>query len=404
MTALLNSRRAGVRRTCKRVAKRGEYFLTSDRKIPGSGRPFRLLTVLDKMIVADLAKTLVSVLAVLVLIIVSRKFIRVLAQAIEGNVSGDTVLALLGLKIVVAATAFLPAALFIAILIVLGRMHREQEMAAIASAGGGVLTIYRAVSWLVLPLSLCAAGLSMYATPWAEAQTELLMHQDRENADVRGISAGRFSEYSGGELIFFTESVDAAGQMHNVFVQNKQGDKLGVVNAEFGRLEYLPGGLYLILQQGERLQGIPGRKDFTRETFDEYAVLVEKKTIAFVPRLEALPTDKIWHSTELKEIALLQDRLNAPLGVLLLAFLAVPLAKSSPRGGVYGSVLVAFGIYFAYANLQRVNHSWVVSQTVPVWLGYFWVEGLLFLVGASMLIRLYSWQWLLAQLGGKEAR
>lgn len=374
-----------------------------DRNLPSAGRPLRLLTVLDKMIVKDLFKTVVSVLTVLVVIIVSRKFIKILAQAIEGNIASETVLALLGLKIIIAATTFLPAALFMAVLMVLGRMHREQEMAAIASAGGGVSTIYRAVFWLVLPLSICAAGLSMYAAPWAEAQTELLMHQDNENADIRGISAGRFSEYSGGELIFYTEDVDAGGTMHHVFVQNKQGDKLGVVNAERGRLEYLPGGLYLILQHGERVQGIPGQKDYTSEAFDEYAVLVEKKAVAFVPHLEALPTETLWQSKTVADIAHMQDRLNAPFGVLLLAFLAVPLAKSSPRGGVYGSVLIAFAIYFAYANLQRVNHSWVMSQVLPAWVGYFWVEALLLVIGLLMLVRLYSWKWIMLKLTGKVA-
>ena len=377
--------------------------MSVERAIPGAGRPFRLLTVLDKMIIRDLCQTTLSVLTVLVVIIVSQKFIRVLAQAIEGSIATDIVLALLGLKIVIVASTFLPAALFIAVFMVLGRMYREQEMAAIASAGGGVWTIYRAVFWLVLPLSICTAGLSMYATPWAENQSELMMNEGRGNSDIRSISAGRFSEYSSGELIFYTEDIDQSGKMSRVFIQNKQGGKLGAVNAEFGRLEYLPGGLYLILQNGERVQGIPGQKDYTIETFKEYAVLVERKAYDFMPRIEAYPTAKIWSSTELKEIAFLQDRLNAPLGVLLLAFLAVPLAKSSPRGGVYGSVLIAFGIYFAYSNLQRVNHSWVMSQTVPAWLGYFWVEALLFIVGLIVLVRLYSWKWIVLKLTGKVA-
>lgn len=376
-------------------------MLSIDRAIPGTGRPFRLLTVLDKMIIKDLFNTVFSVLSVLVVIIVSRNFIKVLAQAIEGNIATETVLTLLSLKIVIAATTFLPASLFMAVLIVLGRMHREHEIAAISSAGGGVFTLYRSVFWLVAPLSLCAAGLSMIASPWAEAQTEKLMHQDKENADIRGISAGRFSEYSGGELIFYTENVDQFGKMNKVFVQNKQGENLGVVNAEYGRLEYLPGGLYLILEQGERIIGIPGHKDFTIENFQEYAVLVEKKTIAFTPNVLALPTQQIWGTSNKSENALVQDRLNAPVGVLMLAFLAVPLAKSSPRGGVYGSVLIAFGIYFAYANLQRVNHSWVISGKVPIWLGYFWVEALLLSIGIFLLVRLYSWKWMVLKLKGK---
>lgn len=377
--------------------------MSIERGLPSAGRPFRLVTVLDKMIIKELFQTVSAVLTVLVVIIVSRKFIKVLAQAIEGNIANETVMTLLGLKIVIATTTFLPAALFMAVLMVLGRMYREQEMAAISSAGGSVFTIYRSVFLLVVPLSLAGVALSMLAAPWAEAKTEQLMHQDKQNADIRGISAGRFSEYSDGELIFYTENVDDEGRMHKVFVQNKQGDKLGVVNAEYGWLKSLPGGLYLVLENGERIQGVPGNKDFTIETFTEYAVLVEKKTTILNLGREAVTTETLWHSDELRDVAEVQDRFNTPLGVILLAFLGVPLAKLSPRGGIYGSMLVAFGIYFVYGNLQRVNHSWVISGALPPWLGYFWVDALLLVLGLLMLLRLYGWHWLLQTLREKLA-
>lgn len=375
--------------------------MTTDRYIPGEGKPFRLITVLDKMIMKDLLKTVIAVLTVLVVIIVSRMFIKILAQAVEGSIANETIMILLGFKMVGAAASFLPAAVFMAILMVLGRMHREQEMAAIASAGGGIGTIYHAVFLMIIPLSILSAGLSMYAAPWAEAQTKILMHQDKQNADIRGISAGRFSEYSGGELIFYTESVDEAGNMQQVFVQNKQGEKFGIINAKGGRLETRDGGLYVVLENGERIQGIPGQKDYSIETFDEYAVLVEKKATVLKLERDAFATQDLWYSQELSDVAELQDRFNGPMGVLLLAFLAVPLSRLSPRGGVYGSVLVAFGIYFAYGNLQRVNHSWVISEIVPAWLGYFWVDALLSLLGLIMLLRFYGWQWLLQNLTGK---
>ena len=377
--------------------------MSIERGLPSAGRPFRLLTVLDKMIIKELFQTVSAVLVVLVVIIVSRKFIKVLAQAIEGNIANDTVMTLLGLKIVVATTTFLPAALFMAVLMVLGRMYREQEMAAISSAGGSVFTIYRAIFMLVVPLSLAGMGLSMLASPWAEAKTEQLMHHDKQNADIRGIAAGRFSEYSDGDLIFYTENVDEEGRMQKVFVQNKQGEKAGVVNAEFGWLKNLPGGLYLVLENGERIQGVPGNKDFTIEAFKEYAVLIEKKVTILNLGREATATENLWVSSELRDVAELQDRFSTPFGVVLLAFLAVPLAKLSPRGGIYGSMLVAFGIYFAYGNLQRVNHSWVISGALPSWLGYFWVDALLLILGLLMLMRLYGWQWLSQTLKEKLA-
>lgn len=350
--------------------------------------------VLDRMIAADLMKTFAAILLVLVIIIVSQKFIKVLAQAIEGNISNQTVFVLLGLKTVIVTASFLPAAVFMAVLIVMGRMYQEQEIAAINSAGGGLFFLYRGIFLVLLPITALAVALSMYAAPWAEAKTQELMHDDRQTADVRGISAGRFSEYSQGELIFYTEKVDNDGKMHNVFLQNREAKNTGVVNAESGRLTMLPGGLYLVLQNGERLLGVAGRQDFTREKFQEYAVHIDSRIYPLSLNSQAIPTPKLWVSDSPQDIAEFQNRLNTSLAPALLALIGAPLSKMSPRGGIYGSLLIAFGIYFIYGNLQRLNYSWIISGTLPYWAGYFWLSGLLLLLGTLLTLRSYGWRWI----------
>jgi len=353
------------------------------------------------MIIKDLFKTISAVLLVLVVIIVSRKFIKVLAKAIEGNISNEIVLNLLGLKIVLAIDAFLPVSIFMAILMVIGRMYRDQEMSAVASAGGGVYVIYRAVFVLILPLSMVAAGFSLVATPWAERTIKQVMHEDKKQADIKGIAAGRFSEYSHGDLVFYTEDISSDQQMQNVFLQNRKGKQLGIVNAKFGRLENLPGGLYLVLQQGEKVQGVPGDKNFIFETFDEYAVRIEKKETTLRQKRDGVPSAILWSSNKLLDIAEMQNRLAAPLSVIFLSLLAVPLAKTSPRGGVYGSLIVAFAIYFIFGNLQRVSHSWVVKEVIPASFGFFGVYLLLLLLTGMLLIRLYGKKWIVMQFFGR---
>ncbi len=350
------------------------------------------------MIVLDLIKTLLAVLSVIVVILVSRQFIRVLAKAIEGSISNETVISILGLKTIVAVGAFLPASIFMSILMVLGRMYRDQEMAAVASAGGGAAFIYRAVFFMVFPLSILASYLAMVATPWAEAKVQSIIHEEQKVADTRGIAAGRFSQYSQGELVFYTEDIDVKKRMLNVFMQNKTGGKVGVLHAEYGRLEQQPGGLYLVLEQGERTQGVPGEKNFIIERFSEYAVRIEKKSTALHQDREGIPSMELWFSDNLRDVAEMQKRLSTPLAVIFLSFLAVPLAKLSPRGGVYGSLTVAFAIYFVYGNLIRVNHSWVISEIIPVTLGYFWVFLLLFVLGCILLIRLYGLKWMMLKI------
>ncbi len=352
------------------------------------------VSVLDKMVMIDLLKTLLGVLSVIVVIIVSRQFIKVLAQAIAGEVSNQTVLTILGLQMIIAAVKILPVALFIALLIVLGRMYRDQEMAALASAGGGIKVLYRAVFKLVIPLSFIAMALSMFSVPWAETTVQKIINQDRETADIRGIAAGRFSEYSQGDLVFYVEKISKKGKMHNVFVQNRQNGKTGVVSAKSGYMKFMQGARYLVLIDGERVQGEPGKVDFILEKFDEFALRIELESQDISPGLKAESSRGLWMSNNILHIAEFQQRLWIPLSVLILAALAIPLAQISPRGGVYGNLLTAFLIYFCYSNLGKISNSWVIKGNIPVWAGYTGLYLLMLVVTAILVARLYGWRWI----------
>ncbi|MGR9051807.1 MAG: LPS export ABC transporter permease LptF [Gammaproteobacteria bacterium] len=355
------------------------------------------------MIVSDLIVTLAAVLAVVVVIIVSRKFVKILEKAIEGTISDETLLNILALKMITVAIAFLPAALFMAVLMVVGRLYRDQEMSAIFSAGGGAGVIYRGLFYLLVPLTIASAALSFYVGPWAEDVTNQLMIRDKKTADIRGISAGRFSEYQHGDLVFYVENIDKDQKMHQIFVQHRQDNNLAIINADSGRMELQPGGLYMILEHGQRVQGVLGKTHYRVEEFDEYGVRLEQKDVAAQFDREAVATRELWAQGGLLDIAELHRRLSIPAGVLFLGVLAVPLAQSSPRKGIYGNLLTAFLIYFSYENLVRVNHGWVVKEQMPVWVGGFWLYLLLLTVSGFLLIKFLGWRFVLLKIRGKVA-
>ncbi len=371
-------------------------------EITSRTRNFSWVSILDRMICLDLFKTISSVLSVMVVIIVSRKFIRVLAQAIDGQISHETVFLILGLKTVVVISTLLPASVFIAVLMVLGRMYRDQEMAAVASAGGGSGLIFKAVFLAVVPLSLLGGWFSLYATPWAEAEMQIVTNVDKNSINVRGISAGRFNEYSHGDLVLYVENIDSSGKLQKVFVQNRKPDQLAVVTANSGRVERRKEGLYLILEQGERLQGNAGEKKYVIEQFEEYGVRLEKKVREIRLDRESMPTEQLWVMDSLENVIELQRRFSTPLGMLFLCFLAVPLAKLSPRSGVYGNLLIAFIVYFAYGNLLKINEGLVKDAVLPIWAGFVWIYLLMFVFGVVQLFRLYGWQWIKMQISSKE--
>lgn len=375
--------------------------MKSRRFEPARRKRFHLLPIVDRMITGDLARALLAILSVLVVIIVSRKFLGILARAIEGEVSAEILFNLLLLKTLTAVSVLLPPSLFLSVLVVLGRLYRDNEMAVLASSGVGPGRIYRAISWFVIPMTLAGAAMALQVMPWAEKQAQVLMKKDEQSADVRGIKAGRFNEFSRGDVVLYAEDLDEDGVMQNVFVQSRQGDRTGVVIAREARLLTTEADEHFVsLGYGRRYQGVPGRADFIVSEFDEYAVRIDDPSPdTSETEREGKDTLALVKSTNPRELAELQKRLAIPFGMLALGLLAVPLSRVPPRAGAWGNILKAFLIYVVYENVQKISQGLVVIQKVPLPVAYgtaYLVLGLLTLV---LLVRLYGWRWFLGSLG-----
>lgn len=354
--------------------------------------------VLDRMVILELTKTVVAVLTVLVTIIVSRKFLTYLTKAIEGDIAAGTLMTLLGLKFLGTLISFLPAAQFLGLLMVLGRMYRDQEMSILSSAGVGYGRLYQSIAWFVIPLSIVSAYLSLDVLPWSEAKVQSLMKQDEKTSDLRGIKAGRFNEFSRGDVVLYAESLDDAdGLMKQIFVQSRSGDKNGVTVAESGHLRQTKeGSHYVVLNNGIRYQGVPGQADYIISEFDEYAVKIDPDDDAdtdVIKRESTLSTNQLLQSRTPREMAELHRRFAIPLGVFLLGILAVPISRIPPRSGIFGNVVTAFLLFVIYFNLQNISQGLIINGKYPLWVAYFGVYIFMLVLIAFYLFKAIGLRW-----------
>jgi len=364
-------------------------------------RNFRFLSVMDRMMMSDLLKTIFSVLLVLVVIIVSRNFIKILKMAVDGLISTEAIISLLGLKIILASVTFMVPAVFVSVLMVLGRMYRDQEMSAFSSAGVGVGRLYISLFKVIIPVTFLASWMSLYLSPWAADKVEQVIYEQQKSAGVRAIGEGKFSEYNSGNLIFYAEKITDDNIMHDVFVQNKQGKKIGILTAEYAEIRHIKEDLYIVFLNGERAQGVAGEVDYVFEAFSEYGMRLEDNSGIMVNSIEGIATERLLITRDLNELRELHHRLSVPISILVLTLMAVPLAQVSPRSGVYGNLIAAFLIYFSFANFEKVSGSWMVKGEIPVWLG-FW--GVYIFAGALivfLLVRLYGFTWVMIRLRGR---
>jgi len=357
-----------------------------------------MFSIIDRYLLSETLKGLFTILTVLLLILVGHAFITNLARVAMGTLTSGVIMELLGLEILRVIGVLLPAAYFFAILYTLGRMYRDNEMTAMSSCGLSVVRIYRAFLYSMLPLAGLVAWLTLSVLPWANQYIEEIRHMQKSEANVTNMTAGRFTEFSRGDLVFYVETMLLDGRMHNVFVQNRQHGKVGLITAEEGyqHEDETTGDRYIVLERGHRYQGIAGQADYSISEFEKYAVrLVDEESAVAKFRRKSLPSEELMKSDSIKDRAEFQYRLAFPLAVIVFTLVSVPLSRSSPRQGVYGRLFIAFLVYFTFFNLLGVSGSWMEDGVTPEWMGRWWVHILMLSLALPLVLRDSMWAWAL---------
>lgn len=343
-----------------------------------------MLPIIDRLLVREVFKTSLAVSGILFLILVSNRLVRYLAMAADGRISGDVVFTLLGLKTISFFALLLAPAFFIGVLLTLGRMYRDHEITALASCGVGISRLYRGVFILVLPVALATTFLTTLAMPWAERTRDFVRHQQEEFLQLGVVTPGRFTELRSGRSVFYAESLQKdGGRLNEVFIQSEDG--LAVAATGEQQTDPESGNRYLVLKDGYRYEGIPGQADYRVTQYEEYGVLIQQsEPVSISERRRARDSEQLWYSEDLVDQAELQWRFSMPMMVLILALIAVPLAKTSPREGRYGRLVVAILIYLLYANLLGVGRNWMERGVTPEIIGLWWVHGLFLLFAFAL--------------------
>ncbi|MCU0834331.1 MAG: LPS export ABC transporter permease LptF [Chromatiaceae bacterium] len=341
-----------------------------------------MLGILDRYILAEVAKVFLAIAGVLILIVASLLFLRTLEEVSLGALGSQVVLRYLGLQLLRDAPSLLPPAFFIAALVALGRMARDSELIAIAACGLGPGRIYRSLLYFALPAAALTAWLSLALQPWATGEIQRVRAQQKEQTtQIAGIQRGRFYVQDAGRLTLYVEDIVDGRRLHNVFIHDQREGATRVVLSKEGyhSFDEATGDHILTLRDGRRYDGIPGRGDYEVGEFERYSLRIEPRRLEDVPnrKRSAQPTPVLLGSEDPADLAELYHRVAGPLSVIVLALIAIPLSASSPRQRASGRMLLAFLTYFGFLNLQRLAETWLETGVTPVWMGSLWYQLLL---------------------------
>ncbi|WP_297833847.1 LPS export ABC transporter permease LptF [Pseudomonas sp.] len=339
--------------------------------------------------------TMSAVSAVLLVIIMSGRFIKYLAQAASGVLDPGVLFMIMGFRLPGFMQLILPLGLFLGILLAYGRLYLESEMTVLAATGMS----QQRLLWITLApatvVALVVTWLSLGLAPQGAAQVAMIVNQQDAMTEFDTLEPGRFQALRDGSRITYTETMsEDRANLGGVFISEKRVSRDGkkdqgisVLVAEKGRQEVKPDGTrYLILENGYRYDGNPGEANYRAIKYDTYGAVLPKPEIAQeVTDREAIPTRELFGNDTLRDRAELQWRLSLPLLVFIVTLIAVPLSKANPRQGRFLKLLPAILLYMAYLTILIAARGALERGKIPIALGLWWVHALFLAIGVLLL-------------------
>jgi lipopolysaccharide export system permease protein len=341
-----------------------------------------VIRIIDKYLLREVFLGWLAITLILWLILISNRMVRYLAQAAAGELPGDIIFVLLGVKTLWLLVYIMPFSLALGIVMGLGRMYRDNEMAALAACGVGPPDLYKPLLGIGVVAAIILGWMALYVSPAITAYGDRITRQAEQEADVSLFGAGRFNKIRGGRMTFYAERLSKDKKnMENLFVhiqkKNKRENPPQIISAAsaYRMTDATTGDEYVVFVDGILHEGRPGDVEYRIMQFGQQGVRIElpgKTRVSY--KSEIVPTRELLKSDKLEDIVELQWRLSVPLSVIVLVLLSVPLSRVTPRAGRYGGVVTAVLMFLIYYNLLGTSKVWVEQGVIPPVIGLWWVH------------------------------
>lgn len=319
----------------------------------------------DSTVRRELARTFGATLVVILTIVLTMMLIRTVGQAANGVIAPQDVILLLGYTGLGYLPMMLALSLFVAIVVTLGRMYRDSEMAVWFSSGVGLTRFVRPVLRMSWPVLLVVGVLLFFVWPWGNRNSLELRERYQQRSDLSRVTPGVFQSSSDGRRVFFIEresgdSVDA----RSVFILAQTDHNESVTSARSGHLEREGDDRFLVLQRGQRNDVDLGNGEKTLSSFETYRVLADEGRARDVQARppKATRTIDLVRNPAPKSQGELVWRFGMLFGAGNLLLLGVGLAAINPRRAGNWNLLFALMAFVVYTNLINLTQAWVSAS------------------------------------------
>jgi lipopolysaccharide export system permease protein len=342
----------------------------------------------DSTLRRDLARTFGATLVVLLTIVITMLLVRTLSLAASDLVEPKDVVLVLGYTTLGHLATILSLSLFVSIVVTLGRMYRDSEMAIWFASGLDLARFVRPVLYTFWPVWLVICLLLAFAWPWVNQNSTELRDRYAQRSDLARVSPGVFQSSSDGQRVFFVER-DPRDEVsvRNVFALSNKEPLETVVSARRGRIDVQGEERFLVLESGQRSDVNTATGETTVAGFESYRALVDIKALRRVrePPPKTVGTAELMRSPTPRNQGELAWRFGLMLAGVNLSLLAIGLAHVNTRRPSNLNLVVALLGSLAYFNSINLTQSWVANGRFGMLSSLLVLHGGVFLAAVALL-------------------
>jgi len=334
-----------------------------------------------------------SVTSIVLVISVGWRTGAYLEDAAAGWIASDVLMYLVLLRLPGFLELILPVGFFLGVLLAYGRFYADSEMIVLQACGFSqqrlvLMTLTKAALVMVF-----TAVLTFWFKPWSENKVDKLYEDQRSLTELDTLAPGRFQMLRSGKRVTYTEEMDKEGRIIKPFINeiesgmSSRPNDVKTLMAESGisRYDEEKDARFLVLNNGYRYRGEPGKQDYQIIEYEEYGQLIEKEVAdKRLQKRSAISTADLIRDDSLRSVAELHWRIAVVLLVPVLGAMAVPLSKVNPRQGRFTRLVPGLLLCFFYIMVLSVARDSLERGSIPAVLGLWWVHGIFILITAGL--------------------
>ncbi len=368
--------------------------------------------IIFRYICREIYLCLLAIMIILVAILMINEFSHFLKGAAAGKYSVMIVMMLVGLQLPTIMTYILPLALFLGILIGIGRMYTDNEMTVLSACGMSLLRQTLIVMSLAVGVAIFSGWLSLWVNPRAVQMMGTLRMRALNDFQLSTLMPHRFESFGNGRVVYVTKSAHQRDKDKGVFLaladkhKSIEGrPKWDIVQADRAYQTRRPDtpGRFVVMQDGTRYSGAAGSADMTVSQFKRYGINIasnlifgqnhKKRKLDHKQVVESMSTAALFHNLQNNKIANadLQLRFAVPICILIASLIAIALSEVDPRRGRYFNMVPALLLYIFYSCMIFLTRSWMISGAIAPDVGMWWIHSLMLVVALALFAHRIGW-------------